>query len=381
MTQRDYYEILGVSKGASSDEIKRAFRKKARELHPDVNKAPDAEENFKELGQAYEVLSDEEKRAMYDRYGAEGLKSAGFDTGGPFDFGFGDLSDILSSFFGGDFGMGGGARRRDPNAPQRGSDLRLDLEVEFQDAVFGTEKEVEIEHLENCARCSSTGVEPGSKPETCHTCGGSGQVKHVTQTVLGNFAQVGTCPECKGSGKKITNPCKECHGQGRKNVSKIINIKIPAGIDNGTKMRVSAEGDAGKNAGPAGDLYVIIYVKQHEHFEREGLNIYSQESISFAQAALGDEIEVKTVEGDQKIKISPGTQTGTIHKVKGLGVPYLNNPARRGDQYVKLTIVTPQNLTEEEKKLYQQLFQIEKSKQDKESLFDKVKDVFTGSAK
>jgi molecular chaperone DnaJ len=375
MTQRDYYEILGVSRDASSDEIKKAFRKKARELHPDVNKAPDAEENFKELGQAYEVLMDNEKRAMYDRYGHEGLKNAGFDTSGPFDFGFGDLGDILSSFFGGGFAQ----QRRDPNAPQRGSDLRLDLEIGFEEAIFGTEKEVEIEHLEYCSRCSGSGVEPGSSPKTCPTCGGTGQVRRSTQTMLGHFTQVATCPDCGGTGRKITNPCHECHGNGRKSVSKVINLKIPAGIDNGTKMRIGTEGDAGKNGGPPGDLYVIIFVKTSEHFERDGVNLYSYLDISFAQAALGDEIEVKTIDGSQKIKVHSGTQTGTVHKIKGLGVPHLNNPSRRGDHFIKIRAITPENLTDEEKKLYARLLEIERQKQNKETIFDKVKDVFSGT--
>jgi molecular chaperone DnaJ len=372
---RDYYEVLGVSKTASADEIKKAFRKKARELHPDVNKAPDAEENFKELGQAYEVLMNDEKRALYDRYGHEGLKNAGFDTSGPFDFGFGDLGDILSSFFGGGFGQ----QRRDPNAPQRGSDLRLDLEINFEEAIFGTEKEVEIEHLESCSRCSGSGVEPGSSPQTCPTCGGSGQVRRTTQTMLGHFTQVAGCPDCGGTGRKISNPCKECHANGRKSVSKVINLKIPAGIDNGTKMRITQEGDAGKNGGPSGDLYVIIFVKTSNIFERDGVNLYSYLDISFAQAALGDEIEVKTVDGTHKIKIPAGTQTGTIHKIKGIGVPHLNNPSKRGDHFIKIRTVTPENLNEEEKKLYKRLLEIESQKQQKETLFDKVKDVFSGT--
>ena len=377
---KDYYEILGVSKTASSDEIKRAFRKKARELHPDVNKAPDAEENFKELGQAYETLMDDNKRATYDRYGEDGLKNAGFNTGGPFDFGFGDLNDILSSFFGG--GMGGSGRRSNPNAPQRGSDLRLDLEITFEEAIFGVEKDIEIDHLENCEKCSGSGVEPGSQPVTCPTCGGAGQVQRVTQTILGQFAQVATCPDCNGTGKKITNPCKACSGKGRISKSKVINIKIPQGIDNGTKMRVSSEGDAGKNNGPSGDLYVVIYVTPHKVFKRDGVNIYIKQEISFAQAALGDEIEVETVDGPKPLKIGAGTQSGTVLSIRGVGVPYLNQPSRRGDQYISLDVVTPTHLGDEEKKLYKRLHEIEQTKKNKdESIIDKVKDVFTGSGK
>ncbi len=377
-TTMDYYEILGVDKNASEADIKRAFRKKARQLHPDVSKEPDAEEKFKELGKAYETLADSEKRSMYDRYGEDGLKNAGFDPHGPFDFGFGDLSEILSSFFGG--GMGGGFRSN-PNAPQRGSDLRLDLEVEFEEAVFGVEKDIEIDHLKVCEKCSGSGIEPGSKPVTCPTCNGAGQVQRVTQTMLGHFSQVSTCPECNGSGQKITNPCKGCHGKGRKNVSKVINIKIPAGIDNGTKLRVNQEGDAGKNGGPYGDLYVVLFVKPHEIFKRDGVNIHIDKKISFAQAALGEELVVPTINGDQKIKITAGTQSETVITIKEAGIPYLGASSRKGNQYVKVIVETPKHLSEEERKLYKKLLEIEKEKSNKDSLLDKVKDVFSGATK
>ncbi|OGI02539.1 MAG: molecular chaperone DnaJ [Candidatus Melainabacteria bacterium GWF2_37_15] len=373
MANKDYYEILGVSKDAPKDEVKSAFRKKARELHPDVNKAPDAEERFKELGQAYEVLMDDEKRSLYDRYGADGLKNAGYDFNGPFDFGFGDLSEILSSFFGGGFGAG----RQDPNAPRRGSDLRLDFQIEFEEAVFGIERDIEINHMETCDRCSGKGMEPGTNPVTCPTCRGSGQVQQTTQTILGHFTQVGTCPRCKGTGRMISNPCNKCRGEGRVGVSKIINIKIPPGVDNGTKLRVSGEGDSGKNGGSAGDLYVVLFVKPHKVFKRDGVNIYLEKEITFSQAALGDTIDVDTVDGKRQIKIQPGIQTATVLSIKGAGVPYLNIPSRRGDQFIKLNIVTPTHLNEEEKKLFRHLAEIEKQKSQKESLLDKVKGAFT----
>ncbi len=368
---KKYYEILGVSQDASSDEIKRAFRKKAREYHPDVNKAPDAEEKFKELGQAYEVLMDDEKRSMYDRYGEDGLKNAGYDFEGPFDFGFGDLSEILSSFFGA--GMGPGGRRHDVNAPVRGSDLRLDLEIEFEEAIFGAEKEVEIAHLETCNVCSGKGAEPGSSPITCNTCGGAGQVQHSTQTILGSFTQVSTCPHCQGSGQMISNPCKNCSGQGRKNVPKIINVRIPKGVDNNTKLRVNSEGDAGKNGGPSGDLYIILYIKPHSIFRRDGFNIYTEEAISFTQAALGAHIEVETVDGPKPLKINAGIQNNTVLTIRGAGVPFINNPNKRGDQYIKINVVTPTNLSDEEKKLFQRLDQIQNEKKDKDSILDKIK--------
>ena len=376
MSNRDYYEILGVEKNSSKDDIKSAFRKKARQLHPDVNKAPDAEAKFKELGQAYEVLMDDDKRSMYDRYGEDGLKNAGYDFNGPFDFGFGDLSEILSSFFGGGFGGG----RQNPNAPRRGSDLRLDLQIEFEEAIFGLEKDVEISHLENCSRCNGSRVEPGSAPSTCPTCGGSGKVQHVTQTILGHFTQVSTCPQCQGQGRIISNPCKECRGEGRKEVKKVINIKIPAGVDEGNKLRVSGEGDYGLNGGPPGDLYVVLYAKPHKAFKRDGVNIYLEKGISFSQAAIGDIIEVETVDGIKELKIHVGIQSGTVLTLKNVGVPYLNTPSRRGDQFVKINVVTPMNLSEEEKRLFERLAEINNEKLKKVGhLFDKIKGAFSGT--
>ncbi|MFH0702350.1 MAG: molecular chaperone DnaJ [bacterium] len=377
MTKKDYYETLGVSRDAAKDDIKRSFRKKARELHPDVNKEPDAEERFKELGQAYEVLMDDEKRAMYDRYGHDGLKNAGYDFTGPFDFGFGDLSEILSSFFGS--GFGGGTRRR-ANAPTRGSDLRLDLAISFEEAIFGTEKNIEINHLETCASCNGSGMEPGTTPVTCGTCKGAGRIQQIAQTILGSFTQVSTCPQCMGSGKIISSPCKNCSGQGRKEVSKIINIKIPKGVDSDTKLRINAEGDVGKNSGTSGDLYVVLLIKPHKIFKREGVNIYLELNISFSQAVLGDEIEIDTVDGKKPMRIYPGIQTNTVLTIKGAGVPYLNNPSRRGDQFVKINLVTPTNLTEEEKRLFQRLSEIQKERMQKntrDSILNKIKDVFS----
>ncbi|EKE03005.1 MAG: hypothetical protein ACD_20C00294G0005 [uncultured bacterium] len=377
MTKTDYYEILEVSKDAAQDDIKRAFRKKARELHPDVNKAPDAEEKFKELGQAYEVLMDQDKRAMYDRYGHDGLKNAGYDYSGPFDFGFGDLNDILSSFFGG--GFTSGRSRQHANAPMRGSDLRLDLHITFEEAIFGAEKNVEIQHLEACKSCNGSGAEPGTTPVTCTACNGYGQVQQTTQTILGHFTQVSTCPNCQGAGMKAT-PCKGCNGQGRKEVGKTLNVKIPKGVDTGNKLRINSEGDAGKNGGPAGDLYVVLLVQTHKSFKRDGVNIYLDYNITFPQAALGDEVEVDTVDGKNQLKIQSGIQTGSILTIKGAGVPHLNNPNRRGDQFVRINVITPTNINEEEKKLYKRLNEIHNEKNDKENIVDKIKGVFTGSS-
>lgn len=372
----DYYEILGVSKDASKDEIKSAFRKKARTLHPDVNKAPDAEEKFKELGKAYETLMDDNKRATYDRYGEDGLKNAGFDTGGPFAGGFGDLNDIFNSFFGmGGFGFGG---RPDPNAPVEGDDLRLDIEIDFEQAVFGCEKEIKFDHLELCPSCNGTGAEKGSQPVTCPTCHGSGQVKQVMRTPLGSIAQIVTCPDCHGAGKKITNPCKACRGQGKLQKEKKINIKIPAGVDNMSKIRVSHEGDAGTNGGPAGDLYVVLHVKSSDYFKREGNDVYSRIDITPSQAALGDEVIVKTLDGDQKITVQAGVQSGNSIKIKGAGVPYIARPSQRGDHIVVVAVKTPLKLSDEERNLYRRLYEIQNNKKytQQSSIMEKVKGVF-----
>lgn len=373
----DYYEILGVSKSATKDEIKSAFRKKARTLHPDVNKAPDAEEKFKELGKAYETLMDDNKRATYDRYGEDGLKNAGFDTGGPFAGGFGDLNDIFNSFFGGMGGFGFGGRP-DPNAPVEGDDLRLDIEIDFEQAIFGCEKEIKFDHLELCPSCNGTGAEKGSTPQTCPTCHGSGQVKQVMRTPLGSIAQIVTCPDCHGAGKKITNPCKACKGQGKVQKEKKINIKIPAGVDNMSKIRVSHEGDAGTNGGPAGDLYVVLHVKASDYLKREGNDVYSRLDISPAQAALGDEVVIKTLDGEQKITVQAGVQSGNSIKIKGAGVPYIARPSQRGDHIVIVAVKTPVKLSEEEKNLYRRLYEIQKNKKpaQQSSIMDKVKGVF-----
>ncbi|CDE45429.1 chaperone protein DnaJ [Clostridium sp. CAG:768] len=373
----DYYEILGVSKDASKDEIKSAFRRKARTLHPDVNKAPDAEEKFKELGKAYETLMDDNKRATYDRYGEDGLKNAGFDTNGPFAGGFGDLNDIFNSFFGGMGGFGFGGRP-DPNAPVEGDDLRLDIEIDFEQAVFGCEKEIKFDHLELCQSCGGTGAEKGSKPETCPTCHGTGQVQQVMRTPLGSIAQIVTCPDCHGAGKKISKPCKDCKGQGKIQKEKKINIKIPAGVDNMSKIRVSHEGDAGTNGGPAGDLYVVLHVKASDYFKREGNDVYSRLDITPAQAALGDEVVVKTLDGEQKITVQAGVQSGNSIKIKGAGVPYIARPSQRGDHIVVVAVKTPTKLSDEERNLYRKLYEIQNNKKasQQSSIMDKVKGVF-----
>lgn len=372
----DYYEILGVTKEATKEEIKVAFRQKARKLHPDVNKAPDAEERFKELGKAYETLSDDSKRATYDRYGEDGLKNAGFDTNGPFAGGFGDINDIFESFFGGFGGFGFGGGGVDPNAPQRGDDLRYDVKLKFEEAAFGINKEIKFDHLETCPDCHGTGAEAGTQKKTCPQCNGSGQVKTVTRTPLGNFAQITTCPHCKGKGQVIDKPCKTCKGHGQVNKEKKVEIKIPAGVDNMSKIRVSKEGDCGINGGPNGDLFVVIHVEPSNYYKRDGINVFTELEISPAQAVVGDIISIKTLDGEKEIQIPAGSQHGHLLKIKGAGIPIITRPSQRGDHIVVLKIKVPTKLNEEEKVLYQKLYEIQTGKKPQKSIMSKVKGVF-----
>ena len=373
----DYYEILGVDKNASKDEIKSAFRKMARKWHPDVNKAPEAEAKFKELGKAYETLIDDDKRATYDRYGEDGLRNAGFNTQGPFAGGFGDLEEVFNTFFGGGFGgFGGGGRRQDPNAPQRGDDLRLDISLEFEEAVFGLTKEVKIDHLETCHTCNGTGAKAGAKPETCKTCGGSGRIQQTTKTILGHFTQIVTCPHCHGKGTVISDPCPDCKGHGRKDVEKKVELKIPAGVDNGSKMRLSHEGDAGINGGIAGDLYIVIHVNDSPYYRRDGVNVYTQLEITPAQAVLGDTIRIKTLDGEKDVSIPAGIQNGEFVKVRGAGVPNISKPSLRGDHIVIVTVKTPTHISNEEKALYQKLYELQMGRENKVSMKDKIKGAF-----
>ncbi len=355
----DYYEILGIDKNATKDEIKSAFRKMARKWHPDVNKAPEAEAKFKELGKAYETLMDDEKRATYDRYGEDGLRDAGFSTQGPFAGGFGDLEEVFNSFFGGGFGFGGGSRKQDPNAPQRGDDLRLDITLDFEEAVFGLTKEIKIDHLEQCPTCKGTGAKEGAKPETCKTCGGQGRIQQTTRTVLGHFTQIVTCPHCHGKGSVISDPCPNCHGQGRKDTEKKIELKIPAGVDTGSKMRLSHEGDAGINGGVAGDLYIVIHVNPSPYYQRDGINVYTKLEISPAQAVLGDIVKVKTLDGERDVSIPAGIQNGESVKIRNAGIPNISKPSMRGDHIVIVAVKTPTHISNEEKALYRKLYEIQ----------------------
>lgn len=372
MAQRDYYEVLGVGRNASADELKSAFRNLARQYHPDVNKSHDAEERFKEINEAYGVLSDPEKRAAYDRYGHAGLNG----MGGVPDWTTMDFSDILEGLFG--FGMGG-TRQQRRNAPRRGADLSTSVELTFEEAVFGAEKEISITRDEICATCHGSGAEPGSSPKRCETCGGRGEVRQVRQTFLGSIVQESTCPTCNGRGELISNPCHTCRGRGqeRKTVRKIVTI--PAGVDNGLQVRLAGEGQPGANGGPNGNVYVEINVKPHAYFRRRDDNILLDLSINVAQAALGAEIEVPTVDGPAKLTIPPGTQPGKVFTIKGKGVPHLRNSGR-GDQLVILGVEVPTRLTDEQRKLFEELARTlgtEVRPQEK-GFMDILKEVFGG---
>ncbi|OEF96941.1 molecular chaperone DnaJ [Vulcanibacillus modesticaldus] len=375
MSKRDYYEVLGVSKDASQDEIKKAYRKLARQYHPDVNKEPDAEAKFKEIKEAYDVLSDPAKRTRYDQFGHEdphaGFGGGGF--GGFGDQGFGDFGDIFDMFF------GGGRRRRDPNAPRRGADLQYSMTIEFKEAAFGKETEITIPREEECDVCHGTGAKPGTKVETCSRCKGTGQEEIIQNTPFGRIVNRRVCSVCHGKGKIIRERCTECHGSGRVKKYKKIHVKIPAGVDDGAQIRISGEGEPGVNGGPPGDLFIVLNVKPHNFFEREGDNIYCEVPITFTQAALGDEIEVPTLDGRVKLKIPAGTQTGTNFRLKGKGVPRLRYGGR-GDQHVKVIVVTPTKLTEEQKELLRQFGKLsgEETHQQHRSFFEKMKKAFMG---
>ncbi len=351
---RDYYEILGVSRDSDQEDLKRAFRRLARKYHPDVNKEDGAEERFKEINQAYEVLSDPETRARYDRFGEAGVSAsaAGFQ-----DFGdIGGFADIFESFFSGFGGVGGQARRR--SGPSRGDDLRYDLRLEFREAVFGGEKQIRITHQEVCATCSGSGAKPGTRSRTCATCGGSGQVRRATRTPFGSFTQVSVCPTCNGAGQVIEEKCETCGGNGQAQVVKKLKITVPAGVDTGTRLRVANEGDAGQRGGPPGDLYVYLFVQEDPEFRRDGINILSEIKISYLQAILGCRLMVNTVDGEQELLIPPGTQPGTVLTLENHGVPRLGNPVSRGNHLITVLIDIPTRITPEERELLEKLAKI-----------------------
>lgn len=351
---RDYYEILGVSRDADKEEIKRSYRRLARKYHPDVNKEPGAEDRFKEINRAYEVLSEPETRERYNRFGEAGLNNA--------DVNFNDMgsfADIFESFF--NFAGGGGAggqpgRKR--SGPSRGDDLRLDLKLEFREAVFGGKKEIRIPHLETCTVCNGAGAKPGSRPKGCTTCGTTGQVRRATRTPFGSFTQVSVCPTCNGEGQVIEDKCENCSGNGRKQETKKLEISIPQGVDNGTRLRVSKEGDAGQRGGVPGDLYIYLFIEEDPEFHRDGINILSEIKISYLQAILGCRLEVNTVDGPVELTIPPGTQPATVLTLENHGVPKLGNPVSRGDHLITIEIDIPNKITAEERELLEKLAKI-----------------------
>ena len=379
--KRDYYEVLGVEKGASAEEIKKAYRKSAMKYHPDRNPGDkEAEEKFKEIGEAYEVLSDDEKRSRYDQFGFAGVDpnyggGAGGAYGNPFGGGFGgfgDLGDIFGDIFG-----GGRSRQAAQNAPRRGENVGARLELTFEEAAFGVEKEVSAQRIENCAACNGSGSADGVV-ETCSQCRGSGQVR-TTQNFMGMQVQsTATCPSCSGRGKIVKNPCNTCRGKGKVRRTQKIKVKVPAGVDDGQSVRIRGEGNVGSNGGPSGDLMVEIYIKRHPIFQRDGIHVFCEVPITFTQAALGAEIEVPTLDGKIKFEIPEGTQTGKLFTMTGRGIPMVNNPKRRGDHQFAVVVETPTKLTKEQKELLRQLDASldGKSSPKRNKFFDTIKDFF-----
>ncbi|MEQ8464088.1 molecular chaperone DnaJ [Coleofasciculus sp. E1-EBD-02] len=373
----DYYETLGVSRDADKEEIKRAYRRLARKYHPDVNKEQGAEERFKEINRAYEILSEPEMKARYDRFGEAGVSSSAAGAGYP-DFGDMGFADIFESFFSGFAGGMGQQTGRRRGGPTRGDDLRLDLKLEFREAVFGGEKEIRIPHLENCNTCNGTGAKPGTRPRTCSTCSGSGQVRRATRTPFGSFTQVSVCPTCNGEGQVIEDKCETCGGAGRKQETKKLKITIPPGVDNGTRLRVSKEGDAGLRSGPPGDLYVYLFVEEDAEFQRDGINVLSDLKISYLQAILGCRLQVNTVDGPVELKIPPGTQPNTVLTLENHGVPKLGNPVSRGDHLITIQIDIPTRITAEERELLEKLAKIKGDRTGKGGLEDFLGGLFRG---
>jgi len=344
-TKRDYYEVLSVARNATDEEIKRAFRKLAFKYHPDHNRNDGAEEMFKEVNEAYEVLSDPDKRSAYDRFGhgsTEGLFGRGFEG-----FDFGGFGDIFDAFF-------GRTTTATRQAPQRGTDLHYGITINLEEAAFGCEKEIDISRTENCSLCHGIGSKPGSQPSRCPNCNGTGQMRRVQQSIFGRFTNITTCSQCHGEGRIITEPCPQCRGTGKEKQKRNIPVKIPAGVDNGSQMRLSGEGQAGLRGGPSGDLYITLSVLQHEFFTRHGDNILCELPVNFAQAALGAEVEVPTLEGKTKLKIPAGSQTGKIFRLKAKGIPHLRRGGR-GEQLVILVVVTPDSLSKSQRQLFQEL--------------------------
>ena len=370
--KRDYYEVLGVARGASDQDLKTAYRRLAHQFHPDKNQSdPEAEDKFKEAAEAYAILSNSEQRQRYDRFGHAAVSSSAANAawGAP---GFGGIEDILGDLFGfgdvfGSTGRGGSRR----SASQRGADLRYDLEITLEQAAEGMTAQLRIPKLETCETCTGSGAKPGTKPEVCRTCQGAGQVRFQQ----GFFSVSRTCSSCRGVGQVISSPCETCRGSGRVEHEKSIEVRIPAGVETGSRLRLQAEGESGTFGGPPGDLYVVIHVAEHEEFERQGNNLYASVPVTFAQAALGAEVQVKTLTGNESLKVPAGTQTGTVFRVRGQGMPVLGGRGK-GDLFVSVSVITPTSLTREQRKLLEQLAKIETEDLQDKRLVDKVRDIF-----
>ncbi len=375
MAKRDYYEVLGVSKTASDDELKKAYRTLAKKYHPDLNGGDkECEEKFKEVNEAYEVLSDPQKRARYDQFGHEDPRTGGAGGYGDFTGGFGGgFDDIFSAFFGG--GFGGAQRAR---GPERGNDLRYDLTITFEEAAFGCEKEITVTREENCEDCGGTGAKKGTSPTTCPTCKGTGQVQSFINTPIGRVSNVRVCDACHGSGKIIKDPCPKCNGRGRVRRNRKISIKIPAGIDNGMQIPLRRQGEPGLRGGENGDLYIFVTVRPHKLFTRENYDLYCDVTVSFTQAALGGEIDVPTLNGMTKYNLPEGTQPGAVVRLRGQGIQNLRG-AGKGDLYIKINVEIPRRLTEKQKELLRQFDESVTGKEyeGKKSFFDRVKDAFS----
>lgn len=369
--KRDYYEVLGLDRDSSEDDIKKAFRKLAFQYHPDRNTEPGAEDKFKEISEAYEVLSSTEKRSRYDRYGhvvGEGWTEKGYG-----DFGFGGLGDIFETFF-------GSAASSSTRAPRQGTDISIELTLDFVNAAFGTDREIEIKRIENCSVCRGLGSKPGTKPSQCPVCRGMGQVKRVQRSVFGSFVNITTCDRCEGEGTIITDPCPQCHGTGRERQSRKLKVHIPAGIEEGSQIRLSGEGNSGKRGGPSGNVYILIHVQEHPLFKREGDDIILDFPLNITQAALGYEAEIPTLNGTEKLRIPAGTQSGKVFRIRDNGIPHLQRSGR-GDLLVRVNIIVPKNLSDKQKKLLEELadtFTDSNSSEHDKSFFQKMKEAFKG---
>lgn len=371
--KRDYYEVLGVDRNATEADIKKAYRRLAKQYHPDLNKGDaEAEAKFKEINEAYSVLIDSEKRAQYDRYGHAAFDGASNFSSGFTGFGFEDLDDLFESFMG--FGRSRTSRR---TGPQRGKDLEYSMEIDFLEAAFGTTKELNVTRLQTCSVCGGSGSKPGTQPETCTRCNGTGQIRYSQSTPFGHFVNVRTCDMCGGEGKVIIHPCEKCNGKGRVTKNSRISINIPAGIDDGQTISLRGEGEPGLRGGPPGDLFVTIHIKPHPIFRREGYDVVCDVPISFVQAALGAEIEIPTIEGTMPFTIPEGTQTGTVFKIRGKGIKHLRGNGR-GDQYVRVNIEVPVKLTPKQKELLRQFAEIsgDEGLEQKKGFFNKMRDLF-----